>query len=70
MEKEEVFIITSYIGAWAWHIIALVLITGGIICLAIGKSEYAIVLFGLGGLSEVMSYKRKKEVHKWESSSQ
>lgn len=67
MENEEVYeklkaIITKYISAWAWHLIAVLFLVGAIILFALRKGIYTLILIGVLFVAEFIAYARKREL--------
>ena len=68
MEKEELKVLTSYIAAWSWQIITIILLISSVIMLliALPNKSYimAVVVFIVFIICQYMAIKRRKEVFK------
>lgn len=65
--NDDVLIVTSYVGAWMWHIIAVIFLSQAAVLLALTKAIWAIVFFVVAGFAEYMAWKRQKQLGKWET---
>lgn len=62
LENQEVRIITRYISAWMWHLMAIIFLCTSIILLVSQKYPFAWGIIGVFTVCEFMAWKRKKEV--------
>jgi len=55
-------LITRYIAAWSWHIIAMIFLLGFIIALMLSQIFWAIGLVGVLIVCEFFAWTRQKEI--------
>ena len=58
----ETIILTKYIAAWSWHIIAMIFLVGTLVAAMLNKMPYLIGLAIIVGVAEYMALKRKGEI--------
>jgi len=68
MEKET--IITQFISAWNWHILAMIFLTGSFIIISISREFinliFYVVLIIAFMISESMAYHRRRKIDEME----
>lgn len=66
MDTSQITRLSAFISAWAWQIISLKFLVGGVILFALPRTNITAIMFvaffGLFIIGQFMANKRKKEV--------
>jgi len=65
--NDDTVLITTYVGAWAWHIIAVIFLHGLILMLVLNKFMWTLGFAGVIFFAEFMAWLRKREVEDMEN---
>lgn len=62
----ELEVLTTYISAWSWHIVGVIFLAQGITFLVFNKFVFAMGMFGVMLMCEVIAMLRKRRIEEWQ----